>query len=483
MSKSISGDAPASASLQLNELKKYFAANSQRFISELSEFLAIPSVSTDPTLKSECGRCAAWLLSQLQGLGFAGELRFAETGYPIVLAHNSVGLLNTGPISSGARRVSIYGHYDVQPCDPLELWNAPPFSPVLKDGRLYARGAQDNKGQLWYVIKALEFLQTSGALANMNIALCVEGQEENGSAVLAQNLAALKTELKADTLMVCDTGTLSKNVATITMGLRGIAHFTVTVRGPNKDLHSGVHGGVARNPAQELVRLLAALHDESGRVAVAGFYNGVTEPTADETSLAVAGAPTEGEYQQLVGACASGGERDYALAVRGGLRPTLEFNGVHSGYGGTGSKTIIPALAFAKISMRLVAGQDGAQVLKMVCDHLIERAIGVTLEITEKLVGGPAIIVSPQSESVRRIVPALTEMMGCAPIFRWEGASIPIVSELTKVSGAEPLMVGFGLEEDNIHAPNESFAIEQFERGFIYVVQALLALTKVVQRD
>lgn len=453
-----------------SEIKNYLESNRTRFLKELTEFLAIPSISTDPSSKEECVRCAKWLLAQLESIGLTGELKFAETGYPIVLAKPAGG-------AAKGRSVTVYGHYDVQPVDPLELWSSLPFKPEVRDGRLYARGAQDNKGQIWYVIKAMEYLHKTGKLAGRGITLCIEGQEESGSEVLADNLQKLKPEIQAQTLLVCDTGTLSPNAATITMGLRGIAHCTVTITGPNKDLHSGVHGGVARNPAQEMARLLASLYDESGRVAVAGFYDGVTEPTAEEIALASAGAPTEADYIKMVGAPALGGEKGIPLAVRGGLRPTLEINGVHSGYGGAGSKTIIPSLAIAKLSMRLVKGQDGERVLAAVKRHFEERAIGVSVAITEQRVGGPALQISPQSESVKRVVPCLTKLMGGGPIFRWEGASIPIVSELGAVSGAEPLLVGFGLEEDNIHAPNESFAIVQFDRGFIFACEALMALT------
>ncbi len=455
----------------ISEIKNYLETNRPRFINELTEFLAIPSVSTDPSSKEDCLRCAKWLLAHLESIGMRGELKFAETGYPIVVAKPAADGQTSG------RGVTIYGHYDVQPVDPVELWDSPPFKGEVRDGRLYARGAQDNKGQIWYVIKALEYLHKTGKLAGKPITLCIEGQEESGSEVLAENLQKLKPEIQAATLLVCDTGTLSPHAATITMGLRGIAHCTVTVTGPNKDLHSGVHGGVARNPAQEISRLIASLYDESGRIAVAGFYDGVTEPTAEEIALASAGAPSDEDYIKMVGAPAFGGEKGRPLAVRGGLRPTLEINGVHSGYGGAGSKTIIPSVAIAKLSMRLVKGQDGARVLAAVKRHLVERAIGVSVAVTEERVGGPALQVSPQSESVKRVVPCLKELMGGEPIFRWEGASIPIVSELGAVSGAEPLLVGFGLEEDNIHAPNESFAIQQFDRGFIFACRALMALT------
>lgn len=454
----------------ISEIKKYLEANRARFITEWSEFLAIPSISTDPASQSECVRCATWLLTHLKKLGLTGELKFADTGYPIVIAKSSA----AGSPSS--RSVTVYGHYDVQPVDPLELWKSPPFSAELRNGRLYARGAQDNKGQLWYVVKALEYLNSTGQLGNTCVTLCIEGQEESGSEVLAAHLSELGKELKADTLLVCDTGTLSSKVATITMGLRGIAHCTVVVSGPNKDLHSGVHGGVARNPAQELARLLASLFDENGRVRVAGFYDGVVEPTAEEAALAAAGAPSETEYQSMIGAAPLGGERGYPLAVRGGLRPTIECNGIHSGYGGAGSKTIIPASAMAKLSMRLVKGQDGKRILESLRKHFEQHAVGVTVQVLDQVVGGPALQVSPNSESVRRVAPALKELMGVDPIYRWEGASIPIVSELARVTGAEPLMVGFGLEEDDIHAPNESFAIEQFDRGFIFACQALAVL-------
>ena len=458
----------------LSKIQEYLAVNRSRFIAELTEFLSIESISTDPVYQAGCLKCAEWLAAHLRGLGLSAELRFKGSGYPVLIAKSKPKL----PAGESARAITFYGHYDVQPCDPLELWTTPPFKPQVRDGRLYARGAQDNKGQLWYVVKAIEYLKSVGALDSIPLTLCIEGQEESGSEVLAQNLTALSGDLRAETLLVCDTGTMAKKFATVTMGLRGIAHCTVILTGPSKDLHSGVHGGVARNPAQELSRLLASMYRPDGRISIDGFYDGVTEPTAAEVAAASAGAPNDTEYESMVGAKPLGGEVGLPLAVRGGLRPTLEINGVHSGYGGAGSKTIIPSAALAKLSMRLVKGQDGHRILELIAAHLTKHAVGVKVEISEQRVGGPALQLPADSAAVRRVTPCLTEITGAPPLLRWEGASIPIVSELSRSCGGEPLLVGFGLEEDNIHAPDESFALEQFDKGFLFAAVALAELAK-----
>ncbi len=449
--------------MTLERLTAQFAANEPRYIEEWKELLRFQSISTDPTYDGDCERCAKWLVSHLETIGFVSRLIQTE-GKPVVFAE----YIAPHKATQATKTVVFYGHYDVQPVDPLELWQSKPFEPEVRGGRLYARGAQDNKGQLWYVVKALELLIQEGAL-RCNVKLLLEGEEEHGSAGIAAALPGWGDLAKGDVLMVCDTGTMDPAVPTITMGLRGIAACTVEVKGPSKDLHSGVHGGIARNPALELARLLSTLHNLDGSIAVEGFYEGV--PPIDPADAALQNTPplTDEQYQQLVGVLPQGGEVKFTPLERNGFRPTIDINGIHSGYGGPGSKTIIPASALAKITCRLVYGQDPERTMERLKSHLRSHLPkGCELVVSEEHLGGGALRLTSKSKLMELARTTLKDVCGRDPIFRWFGASIPIIAALAEVSGAEPLLVGFGLEEDNIHAPNESFALEQFKRGFLY---------------
>jgi acetylornithine deacetylase/succinyl-diaminopimelate desuccinylase-like protein len=371
--------------------------------------------------------------------------------------------------------VVFYGHYDVQPVDPIELWESDPFEATLRNGRLYARGAEDNKGQLWYVVKALEALRGANSL-DCTVRIFLEGEEECGSEGMAATMASWP-ELRGDVLMVCDTGTPVPGTVAVTMGLRGIVHLTARLHGPKKDLHSGVHGGVAPNPATGIARLVASLHDSTGRIAVAGYLDGIAPMSPEDRALAGTELITAAHYAALVGVPPVGGEAELGLAERRGFRPTIEINGIHSGYDGPGSKTIIPSTACVKISSRLVAGQDPERCLRLLGEHLRRHTpAGLTLELAEERVGGPALRLNSTSPLVRRARQVLGAMTQAPIVCVWEGASIPIVAELARLAGAEPLLVGFATEEDNIHAPNESFSLAQFRDGFVYAGSMLGAL-------
>lgn len=441
------------------EVREQFQVEQNRYVSELTEFLAFESVSTDPAYHEKCLQCVDWLTGHLKGIGFSAEI-LQTGGKPVVYAEYSP--------QSFDRTILFYGHYDVQPVDPIEEWTSPPFQAQLRDGRLYARGAQDNKGQLFYVLKALEFLVSKNQLAH-KVKILIEGEEECGSKSLTEALSSWRERLAADVLMVCDTGTPVKELNTITMGLRGIVGLTVTLSGPRTDLHSGVHGGVAPNPALEIAHLLSKLHDANGAIAIPGYYDDVPQYSPAEIQAANAFTLTSEQYQAMSGVVPVAGEQNRSFSERRGMRPTIEINGVHSGYGGAGMKTIIPARAFAKISSRLVAGQNPAVCLTRLEEFLKKNApTGLLLEVSDQDQGGPGVRVpldSPVIQSAREIL----KQVGTGQVaLIWEGASIPIVSSLVEASGAQPLLVGFGLEEDNIHAPNESFALEQFEKGFLY---------------
>ena len=445
----------------------YFKAHEKRFVAEWTEFLSFRSISADPTYRDECISCANWLSGHLQGIGFQTEV-WPSDSLPLVY-----GVLPGNPQKPS---VIFYGHYDVQPVDPLNLWTSPPFEPTIRDGRMYARGAQDNKGQVFYWMKAIEALGAAGADLP-TIKVLIEGEEESGSDAIHAGLPAWKEQVTADILMVCDTGVLHPGQPTITMGLRGTAHFEIRVHGPSYDLHSGVYGGVVLNPLQALASILAKLHAPDGSIAVPGFYDHVKEPSAADLQLAMAAPINVEEMSAMVGVPLAGGERGRAPLERRGFRPTLEINGIGGGYQGAGGKTVIPSYGFAKMSLRLVDGQDPAKTLKLVTDYVESLAVdGIRVEIHDFSVSGPALLLSSQAPVIQTARRALREAFEMEPVYIWEGASIPIVAEFAKVSGAQPLLVGFGEEGDKIHAPDESFSLRQLEEGFRYVTSFFTVL-------
>ncbi len=442
-----------------HDLQQAFARNRSRYIDEWREFLRFPSISTDPAHHEDCLACAHWLTQHLAGLGFDAKLLATPTK-PVVYAEHKG--RPDRPV------VLFYGHYDVQPVDPLAEWTTPPFEPAERNGRLYARGADDNKGQVFYVLKALETLVQHAALDG-TVRVLIEGEEESGSQGIAEGLRRWRNLLQADILMVCDTGMVRGGAPTIVMGLRGVAQFTATLSGPSHDLHSGLHGGAAPNPAAGLARLLASLHHPDGSIAVEGFCDGLLPASDEERALANASAFDPDLYERETGVRPVGGERGLTPQERVGFRPTIEINGIHGGYGGAGGKTIIPARALAKISIRLAPGQDPQQSLDRLAAHLRRHTPeGLRLELSESIASGPGFrlnVASPLVGRVRGILDTLTDQ---PTALLWEGASIPIVAALAKVSGAEPLLVGFGREEDRVHAPDESFGFDQFELGYLY---------------
>lgn len=439
--------------------KEYFDANRERIFSELFAFLSWKSVSTDPAFDADCMRCVEWLREHVEQIGLQAEIIPTE-GKPLLFASRA----------SDPQKPTMlfYGHYDVQPVDPIDLWKRSPFDPKIEDGKIWARGAQDNKGQLFYVLKAIEYLIQADTLG-WNVKLLIEGEEECGSGGITLLMESLREKVAADVLLVCDTGTRDKDVCSVTMGLRGIIGFGLRLFGLRTDLHSGVHGGVAPNPATSMVHLLSKLHDASGKIAVPGFYDGVVDATREELDLALRTPITDDVYRAMSGVLPTGGERDLPFCVRRGFRPTVEINGIHAGYGGRGMKTIIPSEAIAKVSARLVTGQDPDQCLQALLDFIESHApAGLHFEILDPEVGGPALRLDSTSPVVTRAAQILEGLSPHPVEFMWEGASIPVLSLLAEASNATPLLVGFGLEEDNIHAPNESFRVQQFEKGFAF---------------
>ncbi|GAA5336526.1 MULTISPECIES: dipeptidase [Thermus] len=419
-------------------------------LAPLLEFLSIPSVSTDPAHKEDVRRAALWLKDRLEALGFRAEL--SETPlHPILYAERL--------LDEKAPTVLVYGHYDVQPPDPLELWETPPFSPVVREGRIYARGASDDKGQLWAHVAALE-----GLAARVNVKFLVEGEEEIGSPHLLPFVRENRERLRADVVLVSDGAMFAPETPTLTYGLRGLCYLEVRLQGARRDLHSGAFGGVAPNPIQALGWLLARLKDEkTGKVLIPGFYDRV-RPVAEEEKRLWPPLDEEALKREL-GVDHLPGEEGYAPLERLWARPTLDPNGVYGGYQGEGSKTVIPAEAGLKLSMRLVPDQDPEEVAELTEAYLREiLPPGYRLSL-KRLHGGKPVLTDPHSPPMRLMARALEEVWGKPPVYAREGGTIPVVAELQEALKAPIVLLGLGLNDDNLHAPNEKFDLLNLEKG------------------
>ena len=434
-----------------------------KVLAEYFELLKYESVGADPSHLKDCVSCASYVRKWLGKIGFTSELLYPkqEPGEglppPVLFAER--------PGAEGATTVLVYGHYDVQPADPVSEWKTPPFEPTLVDGRVYCRGANDDKGQAFALLCGMrDYLAAEGPKVNIKIVL--DGQEESGSQALISLAPDLRRRLSADVLLVCDTSAAEGLRPAIVAGLRGVSHFTIRLGAGNRDLHSGEYGGVAPNPAQGLAELIASLHLPDGSIAVAGFKDGIEDPTHDERAAAEAGTPSEEAFSADIGCDAVGGQIGKTVAQRLSFEPTIEVNGIHSGYGGPGAKTIIPSEAIAKMSMRLVPGQSPRAAFDAVRTHLEDRCPrGMNLSFEDVNTGMPAFRLPLASPIFRLAADVLAEMDPRGPLFQWDGASIPVLSVLRQATGAAPLIVGWGLAEDRIHSPNESYSLEQFEKA------------------
>ena len=430
---------------------------------EYFELLRIPTVGADPMHLKDCVQCAMWLKKWLEGIGAEVRLQLPE----------SAGLSATPPIVHGERKgdegaptILFYGHYDVQPPDPVGEWRTPPFEPTERDGRIYCRGAQDDKGQFFaFLCGVRDFIKChKGPVPTLKFLL--EGQEESGSAGIARVAEELKERLRADVLLVCDTGAAANLRPAIIAGLRGVVHFTVRLTAANSDLHSGRYGGIVPNAAQGMAKLMASLHNPDGSIAVHGFCDHVEPPTSDELDMARASEMSDEDYVKETGVEPIGGEIGLSVTERNSFRPTIEVNGIHSGYGGPGSKTVIPCEALAKLSMRLVPRQNPSECMSLVERHLRRHTPrGMKLFVEEITGDAPALRLPVKSPVFRLAAHVLEELDPRGAVFQWDGASIPIISTLARISGAAPLLVGFGQGEDRIHSPNESFSWRQFSLG------------------
>ncbi|MDG1358191.1 MAG: dipeptidase [Akkermansiaceae bacterium] len=434
-------------------------------LEDLLSFLRFASVSTDSDHTSDVRDCAEWLIKKLEHMGLDTELHETPQ-HPIVVARNKH--------VAGKKTCLIYGHYDVQPVDPVELWDSPPFEPEIRDGRIWGRGSTDNKGQmLAHVLGVEQTLEEEGELP-VNLIFLFEGEEEIGSPNLVPFIEKHKAELQCDVIAVSDTGMVSKGVPTLGYGLRGIACCEVTVKGPAGDLHSGVYGGAVANPATAVARLVASLHDSEGNVAIEGFYDEV-RPLEDWERNMWAEVPGMSEQDMLAvtGSPALFGEPGYSSAERLWARPTAEVNGIGSGYQGEGSKTVLPAEAMAKFSFRLVPDQDPKDIMKKVQAHLEKHCPeGVTVEVEVGHDGKP-FYADPHSKNGKAGQEALRQAFGKEPVLIREGGSIPIIQDMKEIFGVEALMLGLALPDCQIHAPNENYYVENFEAG-IRLNRALL---------
>ena len=442
---------------------------------EYFELLKFESIGADPAHLRDCVQCSSWLRKWLQKLGFTAELLYpppeegATTLPPPCLFAERKG-------DEGAMTVLVYGHDDVQPVDPVSAWTTPPFEPTERDGRVYCRGANDDKGQLFAFLCGLrDYLAAPGPKVNLKI--IVDGQEENESVALMKLAPTMRRQLAADVLLVCDTSAAPELRPAIVAGLRGVSNFTVRLTGPNRDLHSGEYGGIAPNPAQAIAELVASLHNPDGSIAVAGFRDGIEPPTEEERRTAEASGRSEQAYYDDIGCEPVGGQCGKTLVQRNSFEPTIEVNGIHSGYGGPGGKTVIPAEAFAKISMRLVPGQTPQGAYAAVRKHLEDNCPrGMKLSLEDYNPGAAALRLPLASPAFRLAEAVLSEMDPRGPVFQWDGASIPVISVIREVSGAAPLIVGWGQSEDRIHSPDESYSFKQFDLARDWAKRILGAL-------
>ena len=421
-------------------------------------FLRFPSVSTDEDYADNVAECAHWLVEKLTAIGLEAKL-MPTPGHPVVWAKNKH--------QPGRKTVMIYGHYDVQPPDPLELWDSPPFDPVLKDGYVYARGSTDNKGQiLAHILGIQETIEKHGELP-VNLHLIIEGEEEIGSGNLGNFLTQNLDALRSDVVVVSDTGMIAKGVPTLSYGLRGVTALELKITSAKMDLHSGMFGGAVANPITALSRLLATLHDENGHVAIEGFYDKV-KPLEDWEREMWRKLPLDGDKEILneTGSPALFGEEGYSTLERLWARPTAEINGIGGGYQGPGTKTVIASHAMAKITFRLVPNQDGPEILELAKAHLRKHLPpGVTMEITDGH-SGPWYLTDPHSEVGKAAQRALREAFnGAEPALIREGGSIPITSQFRSIMGVETLLLGLALADCRAHSPNENFPLENFDAG------------------
>jgi len=437
-------------------IKEYIQTHKARFVAELIEWLRIPSISADSQHKKDMRRAAMFAKEKLQAAGCDKAELMETPGHPVVYAEKFV--------SPNAPTILVYGHYDVQPPDPIDLWLSPPFEPIVKDNKIFARGACDDKGQVFMHIKAFEAMMRLGQRP-CNIKFMIEGEEEIGSAHLGEFVKKYKSQLEADAILISDTSMISLETPSITVGLRGLCYMEAEVIGPNRDLHSGVYGGAVANPANVLASMIASLHDEKGRVTIPGFYDKVMTLSDAERKELNKAPFSMTDYKRELGVHEVKGEEGFTTLERVGIRPTLDVNGIWGGYVGEGAKTVLPSKASAKISMRLVPNQTTDEIAELFTKHFKSIAPpSVKVKVTA-LHGGEPAVTPTDSAAYRAAEKAITEVFGKKPIPTRDGGSIPIVALFKKELGLDTVLLGFGLDTDAIHSPNEHFGTKNFLLG------------------
>ena len=443
---------------RMQSVLDYLKQNQSRFVAELCDYLRFPSVSAQPQHKPDLEACAGWLVDHCRNIGLETKL-CPTAGHPIVVAKT--------PRTNGTRKphFMVYGHYDVQPAEPFDLWKSPPFEPRIEGRTIYARGSTDNKGQNLAHLKAVEAYLKTGTPLPCDLTFVLEGEEEVGSESLSDFLNTNRSELDCDAIVISDTGIPSLKHPALTYSLRGIIAFEITVHGPARDLHSGIFGGAVENPAMALARMLAQVRDARGRVTIPGFYDGVLPLSKFERQQAKRYPMKDAQLKKLLGSPRLFGEKGFTATEQRSARPTFEINGLTSGYQGEGSKTIVPSWARAKITCRLVPNQNPARLRKAVVAYL-KKICPPTVRLEIKAGhGAEAYFVSPTSNLAQASLRALKQAFEAEPILMREGGSIPIVNKFKRILGADSLLLGLGLPDDNAHSPNEKFHLDCFEKG------------------
>jgi len=441
----------------MQQVLSFVESNKERYLAQLKELLAIPSVSSQSTHNADTRRCAEWVATEMRTIGMNNVQIFETPGHPIVYSE-WMG-------APGKPTVLFYGHYDVQPVDPLNLWTSPPFEATIRGENLYARGSADDKGQIFIHFKSIEaYMKNQGKLP-VNIKMLIEGEEEVGSANLDNFVKEHKELLKGDLVLISDSSMFAKGIPSVCYGLRGLAYMEVEVTGPNTDLHSGSFGGSLHNPIQALSEMIASLHDKNGKITVKGFYNDV-RPLSKVERAAFKKLPwNDKKYAKGLGLKQLYGEKGFTTLERLWARPTLECNGIWGGYTGEGAKTVLPAKAFAKISMRIVPDQDSMKIAKLFENHMKKIAPKTVQVKVTALHGGEPAITPIKSPGVQAAVAALEKGFGKKPLYQREGGSIPIVVQFKKLLGLDTVLLGFGLPDENAHAPNEYINLDNFFGG------------------
>jgi acetylornithine deacetylase/succinyl-diaminopimelate desuccinylase-like protein len=436
--------------------KDYQETHKERFLNEMLDLLRIPSVSARSEHKNDMVKCAEAVKARLQEAGATTVEIYETEGHPVVYGEII--------IDAAKPTVLVYGHYDVQPPDPLELWNSGPFDPVIKNGKVYARGSCDDKGQFYMHVKALEVMSKTNSLST-NIKFLIEGEEEVGSPNLGKFIAAHKELLKTDVILISDTAMLSLDTPSMDIGVRGLSYIEVEVTGANRDLHSGVYGGAVANPITILAKMIASLHDENNHITIPGFYDDVVVSTEAERKLMAEAPFDEQEYKADLGVRELWGESGYSTNERTGIRPTIELNGIWGGYTGEGAKTVLPSKAFAKISARLVPNQDSHKITDLLINHL-KKIAPPYIDIKASLHHGGEPYMTPiDSRGYKAAAKAIESTFGKQPIPVRGGGSIPICALFEKELGVKIVFMGFGLDSDNLHSPNEKFNLDNYYKG------------------